>query len=71
MNKITEDIIYIGVNDHQTDLFEGQYNIPNGISYNSYIILDEKITVMDTIDIKFTNEWLDNIDKTLDGKKPD
>lgn len=69
--KITDDIIYIGVNDHITDLFEGQYHIPNGISYNSYLIKDEKIAVMDTVDIRFNHEWLDNIAVTLAGKTPD
>ena len=59
--EITNDIRYIGVNDHSIDLFEGQYQVPHGISYNSYIILDEKIAVMDTVDANFTHEWLDNI----------
>ncbi len=68
---ITDDIKYIGVNDHITDLFEGQYIIPNGISYNSYVIIDEKIAVMDTVDINFTNEWLDNLQNVLDGRTPD
>ena len=68
---ITNDIKYIGVNDHKIDLFEGQYIVPNGMSYNSYIIMDEKIAVMDTVDISFTHEWLDNIQHTLGDKKPD
>ena len=68
---ITKDIKYIGVNDHQVDLFEGQYVVPNGMSYNSYAIIDEKIAIMDTVDKNFTHEWLDNIQKTLDGRKPD
>ncbi len=68
---ITDDIRYIGVNDHQVDLFEGQYRVPNGMSYNSYIILDEKIAVMDTVDAHFSHEWLDNIQNVLDGRKPD
>ncbi len=68
---ITNDIKYIGVNDHQTDLFEGQYIVPNGMAYNSYIILDEKIAIMDTVDAGFTHEWLDNIQNTLAGRKPD
>ena len=68
---ITNDIKYIGVNDHQVDLFEGQYIVPNGISYNSYVILDDKIAVMDTVDQHFTHEWLDNLQKVLAGKKPD
>ncbi len=68
---ITNDIKYIGVNDHNIDLFEGQYIVPNGMAYNSYIILDEKIAVMDTVDVNFTHEWLDNIQNTLNGRKPD
>ena len=68
---ITDDIRYIGVNDHQVDLFEGQYKVPNGMSYNSYLIMDEKIAIMDTVDQHFTHEWLDNIEKTLAGRKPD
>ena len=68
---ITKDIKYIGVNDHEIDLFEGQYIVPNGMSYNSYVILDEKIAVMDTVDQSFTHQWLDNIQNTLDGRKPD
>ena len=69
--KITNDIRYIGVNDHKVDLFEGQYAVPNGISYNSYAILDDKIAIMDTVDINFTHEWLDNIQNTLDHRAPD
>lgn len=68
---ISDDIKYIGVNDFKTDLFEGQYKIPNGISYNSYIILDEKIAVMDTVDVGFTHEWLDNLKRELGNKAPD
>lgn len=68
---ITEDIKYIGVNDHQVDLFEGQYVVPNGMSYNSYAILDEKVAIMDTVDQNFCHEWLDNIEKALDGRQPD
>ena len=68
---ITKDIQYIGVNDHRIDLFEGQYVVPNGMSYNSYVILDEKIAVVDTVDINFTHEWLDNLQNTLGGKQPD
>ncbi len=68
---ITEDIRYIGVNDHKVDLFEGQYSVPNGISYNSYAILDEKIAIMDTVDAGFTHEWLDNIQNTLGTRVPD
>ncbi|MBR6763845.1 MAG: MBL fold metallo-hydrolase, partial [Clostridia bacterium] len=69
--KITSDIRYIGVNDHKVDLFEGQYVVPNGMSYNSYAIMDEKIAIMDTVDQNFTHEWLDNIQATLGGRKPD
>ena len=69
--KITDTIKYVGVNDHQIDLFEGQYKVPNGMSYNSYVILDEKIAVMDTVDANFTHEWLDNIQKVLGDRKPD
>ena len=69
--KITNDIKYIGVNDHKIDLFEGQYVVPNGMSYNSYVILDEKIAVMDTVDAAFTHEWLDNLQTALDGRSPD
>jgi len=68
---ITKDIKYIGVNDHQVDLFEGQYVVPNGMSYNSYAIMDEKVAIMDTVDQNFTHEWLDNIQNTLGGRKPD
>lgn len=71
MPNITESIRYVGVNDHQVDLFEGQYVVPNGMSYNSYVILDEKVAVMDTVDINFTHEWLDNVANVLDGRKPD
>ena len=69
--KITNDIRYVGVNDHQVDLFEGQYVVPNGMSYNSYVILDEKIAVMDTVDAHFTHEWLDNITSVLGDRHPD
>ena len=68
---ITKDIRYIGVNDHQVDLFEGQYVVPNGMSYNSYAIMDEKVAIMDTVDQNFTQQWLENIEKTLEGRKPD
>ena len=68
---VTKDIRYIGVNDHEIDLFEGQYVVPNGMSYNSYAILDEKIAIMDTVDKNFTHQWMDNIERTLDGRKPD
>ncbi|MBQ8171500.1 MAG: flavin reductase [Oscillospiraceae bacterium] len=68
---ISQDIKYLGVNDHKTDLFEGQYIIPNGISYNSYAIIDEKIAIMDTVDAAFTHEWLDNIQNVVGSRKPD
>ncbi|MBE6731113.1 MAG: FprA family A-type flavoprotein [Ruminococcaceae bacterium] len=69
--KITNDIIYIGVNDREIDLFEGQYTVPNGMCYNSYMIIDEKIAIMDTVDARFTDEWLKNIETALEGRKPD
>lgn len=69
--KITEDIKYVGVNDHEVDLFEGQYIVPNGMAYNSYVIEDEKIAVMDTVSQGFEEEWLDNIEKAIGGKAPD
>ncbi len=69
--EITKDIKYIGVNDYNIDLFEGQYTVPNGMAYNSYVILDDKIAVMDTVDAHFTDEWLANLDKELSGRKPD
>ena len=69
--KITNDIKYIGVNDHKIDLFEGQYVVPNGMAYNSYVIMDEKIAVMDTVDAAFTHEWLDNLQNALGGRTPD
>ena len=68
---ITNDIIYVGVNDHKIDLFEGQYIVPKGMSYNSYAIIDDKIAIMDTVDKNFTHEWLDNISAALKGRKPD
>ena len=68
---ITKDIRYVGVNDHQVDLFEGQYDVPNGMAYNSYVIMDDKIAVMDTVDRNFTHEWLDNIQNVLKDRKPD
>ena len=68
---ITNDIKYVGVNDHEIDLFEGQYVVENGMEYNSYVITDEKIAVMDSVDARFADEWLDNIKKTLDGRTPD
>lgn len=69
--KITNDIKYVGVNDHQVDLFEGQYIVENGMAYNSYVILDEKIAIMDTVDAHFTHEWLDNIENVLGDRQPD
>lgn len=71
MNNVTNDIFYVGVNDHQIDLFEGQYDVPNGMAYNSYVIMDEKIAVFDTVDGNFTDEWLKNIAEVLGDKKPD
>ena len=68
--QITKDIFYVGVNDHKVDLFEGQYIVPNGMSYNSYVIMDELIVVMDTVDANFTHEWLDNIQNVLGGRTP-
>ena len=69
--NVTKDIIYVGVNDHNIDLFEGQYVVPNGMAYNSYVIMDEKIAVMDTVDANFTHQWLDNIRNALSGRQPD
>ena len=69
--EITKDIRYVGVNDHKIDLFEGQYDVPNGMAYNSYVILDSKIAVMDTVDRNFTHEWLNNLEDALGNRKPD
>ena len=69
--NIKDKVYYIGVNDKKIDLFEGQYIVPNGMSYNSYAIIDEKIAVMDTVDINFTEEWLNNLEAVLEGRKPD
>lgn len=69
--EITRDIKYVGVNDHQVDLFEGQYVVPNGMAYNSYVILDEKVAIMDTVDANFTHEWLDNVQEVLGERRPD
>jgi len=69
--KITDSILYVGVNDHQVDLFEGQYAVPQGMAYNSYLILDEKIAVMDTVDANFGQEWLENVENALQGRTPD
>ena len=69
--KITEGIYYVGVNDHEVTVFEGQYHVPNGMAYNSYVILDEKIAVMDTVDEAFGQQWMANVDGVLQGRKPD
>lgn len=69
--NITNDIFYVGVNDHKVDIFEGQYIVPNGMAYNSYVIVDDKIAVMDTVAENFGEEWLNNVEKVLNGKKPD
>ena len=71
MKQINKDLFYIGVNDHEIDLFEGQYIVPNGMSYNSYIIKDEKIAILDTVDQNFTEEWLNNIEEVLENNNPD
>lgn len=69
--EISKDVLYVGVNDHEIDLFEGQYEVPNGMAYNSYVIKDEKSAVMDSVDINFTQQWLEKIDSALDGGEPD
>lgn len=71
VTNVTKDILYVGVNDHDVDLFEGQYIVPNGMAYNSYVIMDEKIAVMDTVDARFGAEWLDNVKAALAGREPD
>ena len=71
MKELTQNIFYIGVDDNDIDLFEGQYIVPNGISYNSYLIKDEKIAVMDTVDERKCDTWLNNLEETLDGSTPD
>ncbi|MGI6269300.1 MAG: FprA family A-type flavoprotein [Candidatus Howiella sp.] len=71
MHKISDSIVYIGVNDHEIDLFEGQYTVPNGMAYNSYLLLDEKLAVMDTVDQTKTEQWLQNLDRALAGRTPD
>ena len=71
MQQIADGVFYVGVNDHQLDLFEGQYIVPNGMAYNSYAIIDEKIAVMDGVDGNFTDEWLGNLDEALAGRTPD
>lgn len=69
--KVTDDILYVGVNDHEIDLFEGQYVVPNGMAYNSYVIMDERVAVMDTVDVRFGKQWLDNVEAVLKGRTPD
>lgn len=69
--EISKDVLYVGVNDHEIDLFEGQYKVPNGMAYNSYVIKDKKSAVMDSVDINFAQQWLENIDSALDGGEPD
>ncbi len=69
--KVTEDILYAGVNDHEVDLFEGQYQVPGGMSYNSYVILDERVAVMDTVDESFGQQWMEQLEKALSGRRPD
>ena len=71
MFKVTEDIIYVGVNDHEVDLFEGQYDVPSGMAYNSYVVLDEKVAVFDTVDAHFKDEWLANLEEAFEGRTPD
>lgn len=71
MFKVTEGIIYVGVNDHEVDLFEGQYDVPNGMAYNSYVVLDEKVAVFDTVDAHFKDEWLANLEEAFEGRTPD
>ena len=71
LNHVTDSVLYIGVNDHAVDLFEGQYTVPNGMAYNSYVITDQKIAVFDTVDARFKHEWLDNLENALAGRKPD
>ena len=70
-SKVTEDIYYVGVNDHDIDLFEGQYDVPNGMAYNSYVVMDEKVTVFDTVDAHFKDEWLGNLAEVLGDRTPD
>ena len=69
--KITAAIHSVGVNDHQVDLFEGQYPVPHGMAYNSYVIMDEKLAVMDTVDARFGDEWMENLSAALNGRQPD
>ena len=69
--ETVKDIVYVGVNDHEVDLFEGQYVVPNGMAYNSYVIMDEKIAVMDTVDANFGEEWMNNLKNAMQGRTPD
>ena len=69
--RVTDDILYVGVNDHEVDLFEGQYTVPNGMAYNSYVILDEKVAVMDTVDVHFGKQWIAHVEEALQGRTPD
>lgn len=69
--RTPDDIVYIGVDDHAIDLFEGQYAVPNGMAYNSYVVLDDRIAVLDTVDARFTQAWLDNLRAALNGRSPD
>ena len=71
LKHVTDTVLYIGVNDHAIDLFEGQYVVPNGMAYNSYVVKDSKIAVFDTVDARFKHEWLDNLENALAGRKPD
>ena len=71
MKNVTKDIFYVGVNDHQIDLFEGHFDVPNGMAYNSYVIVDEKVAIMDSVEINFVNEWIQNIKEVLGDRKPD
>ena len=71
LKKVTDSIIYVGANDHEVDLFEGQYVVPNGMAYNSYVVMDEKIAVFDTVDAHFTDEWLANMAEVLGDRTPD
>ena len=71
LKKVTDTILYVGENDRDVDLFEGQYYVPNGMAYNSYVILDEKVAVMDTIDASKTTQWLANVKQALAGREPD
>ena len=69
--RITSDVKYIGVNDYEIDLFEGMFKVPNGMAYNSYVIIDEKVAIVDTVDKRFTSNWFENMEKVLEERKPD